>query len=188
MAASLTPLPPDAAASPAGDAPISPRSDLADAVFWTVLGLAVLIGSVTMDRLEQQHINPYTVPGLLPGLLGLMMIVLGGILALRSWQRGALHTPAAPTTPDQREQWRRIWIVTALCATYCVVLIGHGLPFWLASTIYVTGSILILQRLSRHADTRRDSAMAAVKALVIGLSSALITHAVFQNLFLVRLP
>jgi hypothetical protein len=187
MAASLTPSP-DPAASPPGDAPISPRSDLADAGFWIVLGIAVLIGSLTMDRLEQQHINPYTVPGLLPGLLGLMMIVLGSILALRSWRRGALQMPAAPITADHREQWRRIWIVTALCATYCVVLIGHGLPFWLASTIYVTGSILILQRLSRDEETRRLSPMAMFKALVIGLSAALITHAVFQNLFLVRLP
>ena len=44
---------------------------------------------------------------------------------------------------------------------YGVVLIGHGLPFWLASTIYVTGSILILQRLSRDADERRFDAARA---------------------------
>jgi hypothetical protein len=186
MTSATTPA--DPAAPPHHDAPISPRADLADAAGWIVLGIAVLIGSITMDRLEQQHINPYTVPGLLPGLLGLMMIVLGGILALRSWRRGALQMPAARADADAHEQWRRIWIVTALCATYCVVLIGHGLPFWLASTIYVTGSILILQHLSRDEDTRRLSVMAAVKALVIGLSSALITHVVFQDLFLVRLP
>ena len=32
---------------------------------------------------------------------------------------------------------------------YGVVLVGHGLPFWLASTIYVTASILLFRRLSR---------------------------------------
>jgi hypothetical protein len=26
------------------------------------LGVAVLIGSITMDRLEKQDVNPYTVP------------------------------------------------------------------------------------------------------------------------------
>ena len=51
--------------------------------------------SFAMDRLEAQHINPYTVPGLLPGLLGIVMILLGGLLALRSWRRGALHQSAA---------------------------------------------------------------------------------------------
>ena len=74
-----------------------PRSDLADAAFWIVLGVAVLIGSFTMDRLERQGVNPYTVPGLLPGLLGIAMMALGGILALRSLRRGALIVPPAQT-------------------------------------------------------------------------------------------
>ncbi|HTP73807.1 MAG TPA: tripartite tricarboxylate transporter TctB family protein [Burkholderiaceae bacterium] len=170
------------------EAPISPRSDLAGSLGWIAFGVAVLIGSVTMDRLEEQHINPYTAPGLLPGLLGAMMILLGSVLALRSLGRGALRFTVAPTSADQREEWRRVGIVLGLCATYCVVLIGHGLPFWLASAVYVTGSILILQRISRDAQTRLMSLRTVVKALVIGLSAAVITHLVFQDLFLVRLP
>ena len=47
-----------------------------------------------------------------------MMIVLGSILALRSWRRGALHQATAPATADEREQRRRIWIVIALCIAY----------------------------------------------------------------------
>ena len=167
---------------------IAPRSDLADGAFWIVLGVAVLIGSVMMDRLERQGVNPYTVPGLLPGLLGIAMIALGAVLALRSLRRGALDV--RPVAPDalERERWRRIWVVTGLCVGYGVVLIGHGLPFWLSSTIYVTGSILILQRLSRDADERRFTARALVKALVIGVGSGVITSVVFQELFLVRMP
>ena len=174
------------------DAPTGPRSDLADSVGWIVLGIAVLIGSITMDRLEAQHINPYTVPGLLPGLLGVTMVVLGGVLALRSWRRIAQHGPAAPADADQREDqrehWRRIAIVAALCITYCVVLIGHGLPFWLASAIYVAGSIVILQRIGRDDPAQALAPRSVIKALVIGLTSAVITHLVFQDLFLVRLP
>lgn len=175
-------------ADPAAPHRHAPRADLADGIGWIVFGFAVVIGSVTMDRLEQQHINPYTVPGLLPGLLGLAMILLGGVLGLRSWRRGALQRPAPALDPDQREQWRRIAIVSALCLAYCVVLIGHGLPFWLASAIYVTGSILILQRISRDDAQRRLSSRALLKALAIGIGSAVITHLMFQNLFLVRLP
>ena len=171
-----------------GDLPDSPRSDLSQGLGWIALGLAILIGSITMDRLERQDVNPYTVPGLLPGLLGLVMMLLGSILALRSWRRGALREAALPVTPDQREQRRRIAIVIALCLGYGVVLVGHGLPFWLASTIYVTGSILILQRLSREPQTRRLTLHAVIKALVIGLGAAVITQLVFQELFLVRLP
>jgi hypothetical protein len=175
-------------ASPHGDVPIEPRSDLKDAAGWTAFGAAVLIGSIRMDRLEQQHINPYTVPGLLPGLLGIAMILLGVTLGLRSWRRGALHHAGAATTAHQREEWRRIWIVIALCGMYCVGLIGHGLPFWLASTIYVTGSILILHRMSRDPLLHTLSLKAVLKALAIGLGAALSTHWVFQELFLVRMP
>jgi hypothetical protein len=174
--------------APDAERAIHPRSDLHDGLGWMALGIAILIGSITMDRLEQQHINPYTVPGLLPGLLGLVMILLGGIMALRSWRRGALTLPVPAAGADEREQRLRIWVVVALCMGYAVVLVGHGLPFWLASAIYVTGSILILQRLSRDADERRFTARALVKALVIGVGSGVITSVVFQELFLVRMP
>ena len=168
--------------------PIPPRADLHDALGWMALGVAVLIGAVTMDRLERQHINPYTIPGLLPGLLGIAMILLGVVLGLRSWRRGAFRLPKEPPPPHRAEERRRIWVVTALCVGYGGVLIGRGLPFWLASAIFVTGSIVILQRMSRDPRARRLSARGVANALVIGLSAALITHVVFQALFLVRLP
>ncbi|MGZ5216544.1 MAG: hypothetical protein ACXWKD_10145, partial [Caldimonas sp.] len=64
-------------------------TDLRGGLGWVVFGGAVLIGSLRMDRLEAQHINPYTVPGLLPALLGIVMVLLGVLLVVRSWRRGA---------------------------------------------------------------------------------------------------
>jgi hypothetical protein len=168
--------------------PIPPRADLHDALGWIAFGVAVLVGSITMDRLERQHINPYTIPGLLPGLLGIAMILLGTVLGLRSWRRGAFRLPKEPPSQHGAEERRRIGVVIALCVGYGAVLIGHGLPFWLASAIYVTGSIMVLQRMSGDPHERRLNARGAAKAVVIGLSAALITHVVFQELFLVRLP
>lgn len=167
---------------------ITPRSDFRGGVAWMLLGAAVLIGSVTMDRLEQQHINPYTVPGLLPGLLGIGMLLLGGILALRSWRRGAFAQAPAPSTALQRETRKRVWVVIALCSIYSVPLIGHGLAFWIASAIFVTGSILVMQRMSSDPGESRLTPRFWAKAIVIGLASAVVTQLVFQELFLVRLP
>jgi hypothetical protein len=167
---------------------ISPRSDLRGGLGWMVLGGAVLIGSLTMDRLEQQNINPYTIPGLLPGILGIAMLLLGGLLALRSWRRGALSQPHLPFTEHQREVRRRVWTVIALCTVYSVGLIGHGIPFWAASAVFVVASIVILQRMNRDDVERRLTPKFWVKAIVIGVSAAVITHLVFQELFLVRLP
>lgn len=169
-------------------APASARADLRQGLGWMMLGLAVLAGSITMDRLEQQSVNPYTVPGLLPGLLGLAMVMLGGVLALRSWRRLALLPAAAATDPGTAQARWRVWIVIALCVGYGVLLIGHGLPFWLASTIYVTASILILQRLGRDEEARRLTWASGLRALIIGAGAALVTQVVFQQMFLVRLP
>ena len=188
MTAPVTSAPDQPAADPHAEPPIHPKSDLRDAIGWIALGVAILIGSLTMDRLERQNINPYTVPGLLPGLLGLMMILLGGILLLRSWRRGALRVAEPARTADDREQSRRIWVVVALCLGYAVGLVGHGIPFWLASAIYVTVSILILQRMSRDPEERRLTPKAWLKALVIGLATGVITAVMFEQLFLVRMP
>lgn len=169
-----------------GHAP--PRADFKDAVGWLAFGVAVLVGSITMDRLEQQNINPVTVPGLLPGLLGIAMILLGLVLGLRSWRRGAFTQSVAPATAHEREERKRVWIAVALCTGYGVVLVGHGIPFWLASTIYVIASILVFQRLSADPAERRIDLRSVIKAVVIAVAASVVTWLVFERLFLVRLP
>src|SRR3954468_3821291 len=85
---------PPASASHEADVAVSARTDFLSALGWMALGIAILIGSVTMDRLKNQDINPYTIPGLLPGLLGIAMIILGALLAARSWHSGMFSEPA----------------------------------------------------------------------------------------------
>ncbi|MEP7058553.1 MAG: tripartite tricarboxylate transporter TctB family protein, partial [Caldimonas sp.] len=147
-------------------------SDLRGAVGWLVLGVAVLVGSLRMDRLESQGANPYTAPGLLPALLGIAMILLSALLALRSWRRGgaAKNSPRIELDPAVA---RRLALVIGLVLVYAVGLVGHGLPFWLASTLYVTASILILQRPQRVAAGRSVSLRDVLFALAVGLGSGL---------------
>lgn len=167
---------------------ITPRSDFWQGVGWMVFGLVVLVLSITMDRLQSQNINPYTIPGLLPGLLGIAMMLVGGIVAVRSWRRGAFDHPREPFTAHQREVRKRVWTVVALVTVYSVVLVGHGLPFWVASAIFIAGTILILQRMSQAEEERRLTPRLWIKALVIGVLASVITQVVFQDIFLVRLP
>ncbi|MFT3819035.1 MAG: tripartite tricarboxylate transporter TctB family protein [Rubrivivax sp.] len=182
--------------SPTGSAPqapaahggASPRSDLRDGIGWAALGVATLAGSITMDRLESQGINPYTVPGLLPGLLGIALILLGLLMALRGWRRGALQPQAHADDPLRTQLRRRVALAIVLCVGYSVVLVGHGLPFWLASALYITVSILVFQRLSLDEAERRLGLRAWVQALVIGVGVSLVIALVFERVFLVRLP
>jgi len=170
------------------DTPAPPRADLKDAAGWMLLGIAALVGSWRMERLESQNINPYTVPGLLPGLLGLAMLLLGAVLGLRAWRAGGATQAEPLPTADQREQRKRVLIAIALCCGYAVVLVGHGIPFWIASSIYVTGSILLFQRLHRDPQERILTPRSWAKALAIGIISSVTIWLVFERVFLVRMP
>ncbi|MGZ5156552.1 MAG: tripartite tricarboxylate transporter TctB family protein [Caldimonas sp.] len=162
-------------------------TDLRGGLGWVVFGGAVLIGSLRMDRLEAQHINPYTVPGLLPALLGIVMVLLGVLLVVRSWRRGARFS-GGPRLAMDGATLHRLGIVIGLIVVYTIVLLGHGLPFWVGSSLYVAASIVLLQAPQRAAAGRRLGWRELVFAATVGLGSGVIITVVFQEAFLVRLP
>ncbi len=165
----------------------SGRADFLGALAWIGLGLAILIGSITMDRLEAQDVNPYTIPGLLPGLLGIAMMILGSLLAIRSGRRGLARGPARDSTA-RRAEIKHLFLVLVLCLTYGVVLVGHGLPYWLASALFVSTAIPFLQGPARRAAGQRLTVRAIGIAVVIGLGAGGIVTLVFQKIFLVHPP
>jgi hypothetical protein len=176
------------ASSPGGQDDIAGlRGDFLSGFGWMGLGIAILIGSVMMDRLENQDINPYTIPGLLPGLLGIAMTILGALLALRSW-RPHLLASAASAAPVDRAGIKRLVLVLGLCLVFGVALVGHGLPFWLAAAIFVTVAILSLQYQGSQSTAPKPGVRALLKAAAIGLGAGLAITVVFQEIFLVRLP
>jgi hypothetical protein len=152
------------------------------------LGLAILIGSITMDRLEAQDVNPYTIPGLMPGLLGIAMLILGALLAGRSWRRGLAQTATAGKSVRHPGEWKHLILVLVLCLTFATLLVGHGLPFWLASALFVSAAIPSLQGPQRRAAGQKLTWRAVAIAIVIGISAGGIITIVFQKVFLVHLP
>jgi hypothetical protein len=119
-----------------------------------------------------------------PGLLGIAIGLASVILIVRALKAGALtdiHWPKIHLA----EHWRLI-AVLVLCLCYAVGLVAHGLPFWLASAIFVAVFIFVFQ----FAERRREGALprGILVAVTVGLVSGLVIHYVFQDLFLVRLP
>jgi hypothetical protein len=168
---------------PAADGePASPRADLADAAGWLLLGVAVLAASLAMDRLGDQDVPPFAAPGLLPGLLGIGLVLLGAVLLTRSLRQG--RAVAVTTAPGQ--QLGRAALAIALCVLFGAVLVGHGLPFWLAAAVFVTVAILLLQRGQPH--ERRFDIGNILVAAAIGLGTGAVVTVLFQQVFLVRLP
>ncbi len=164
----------------------SARSDLADALGWLGLGAAVLIGSIRMDRLQDQDINPYTIPGLLPGLLGIALLLMGAVLAWRSWSRGAWTHDGGSDAGATGSV--RLFVVIALCVAFDTALVGHGLPFWVAASVFVTVAILALQQGERRAAGPSLTLRAVATAALIGLGAGGGVSFLFQSIFLVHLP
>jgi Tripartite tricarboxylate transporter TctB family len=177
-----------APASPTEEDVAGLRSDFMSAIGWMALGIAILIGSVTMDRLEKQDINPYTIPGLLPGLLGIAMTILGALLAARSWRPHLISTATMVDASVRRAERKRLLLVLGLCLTFGMILVGHGLPFWLAAAIFVTASIIGLQYQQSDSIGQKSNARLFIKAAAIGLGAGIVITMLFQEIFLVRLP
>jgi len=182
--------PPAPALDPHGPkAPVhaAARSDFIGALLWMAFGIAVTIGSWNMDRLENQDINPYTVPGLVPGLLGVAVVFFSLLMLVRAWRQGALApTGGSVEKPGSATQGKRFAIVLALCLILDVVLLGHGLPFWAAAALYVAATISILQYPQRKANGQVLRGL--IVAAATGIAAGVIITLVFQNFFLVRLP
>lgn len=162
-----------------------PRGDRRFGIFWTAVGLAIVVESWRMDRLEQQHINPWTAPGLVPGLLGLVIAVLGLVLLLRRPVTADDPSDAAQSADAQAEPWR-VGLALLLTTGFGAGVLGTGVPFWLAAGGFVFLAILLFEWPERRA--AGTLAKGAIQAAIIATCAAAAITLVFQEIFLVRLP
>ena len=179
--------PPGASAdAPGGDTTTPGHADLLTGIVMVVLGVLVVWWSWEMPRLEARRIHPLTVPGLVPGILGLALAFCGAVLAAPAWRALA-----------DAEGWRRfarlfvspeaarVVVTAALALLFPLGLVGR-LPFWAASALFVFLFIVVFER-GFAASPRpwwRTLLTAALQAAIVG---GLVT-VVFQYGFLVRLP
>jgi putative tricarboxylic transport membrane protein len=134
-----------------------------------------------MDRLEALHINPWSAPGLMPGVLGALMIVFGAALFVR-----ALARADAEIEPTQASG-ARVALAVFLCFGYAAGLLGHGFPFWLTSAAFLFTAIFAFRWLDRDSDYPSLARLAASSA-AIALGAAFAIGLLFEQVFLVRLP
>jgi putative tricarboxylic transport membrane protein len=164
----------------------SARADLYGGLFWIALGTAIVVGAWRMDRLERLGVSFFTAPGLMPGILGLLIILFGVVLATRALREGALLTEQRPALLLNRDTLKRVGVTLALSVGFAIVLVGHGLPFWVAAALYLFAQIMVLQYPERRAKGELGRGIALAAAVAVA-AAAMIAF-VFQYIFLVRLP
>jgi len=161
------------------------KADFVTGLVLVVLGSAVVVESVRMPRFAELDINPYTIPGLVPGVLGVVILVLGACLCVRAARAGGWRLGAEGGAWAHDPAVRRLVLAVLLCLGYAAGLVGR-LPFWLASAVFVTLFVALFERplATSAAERRRRLAFAVVFG---GIVAAAVSY-VFQEIFLVRLP
>ncbi|HSH90877.1 MAG TPA: hypothetical protein VK996_12900, partial [Ramlibacter sp.] len=99
-------------------------------------------------------------------------------------KRGALR----PVEAGPRiEGWGRMaWVFAAMFA-YSVIFVGHGLPFWLVTGVFVSGFVFFFDR-ERQTALGRSTLKQGLLALVCGVVTSAVVTLAFQEIFYVRLP
>ncbi len=156
------------------------RSDLWGGAGWVVFGLAIVAGSVRMDRFESMGAQLYTMPGFVPGMIGGLIALLGVVLMLRGWVRRA-EDRAPHTEPAEPLLNRRIVSTMALTLVYAGLLIGRA-PFWLVTALFVAAFVAVF------IPGETPPARRATVAVLAGVLTSAVVTVVFQQVFLVRLP
>ncbi len=164
-----------------------PRADLWAGTGFLALGAVTAVESWRMPRFEQLEVNPWSVPGLVPGLIGVVLLFLGAILMLRALREGALRPGAGPAGElgFDAEGRRRTFLALLLTLGYAVGLVGR-VPFRTATFVFVFAFIALfrIERGMARALLLRELVFAALEALLVALAVGF----VFERLFYVRLP
>jgi hypothetical protein len=187
---------------PAGEK--MPRADFITSILLMALSAFVIIESLRMPRLEHRNINPYTIPGMVPAILGVIMGVLSITLFFRAMRYGGYrlskHAPVATSSASTGTAgngsmqpvgfWRkpetlRVLLTVGFCLLYAIILVGWA---WypIATFLYVFGFIVIFEydRTKAPGEQKRIYILAGVEALL----TAVLVSVVFRYVFLIRLP
>jgi hypothetical protein len=165
-----------------------PRADFITSIGLIAFGIAVLVLSIQMPRFEEQGVNRFSVPGIVPGFLGTIVAILGLVLFIRSIIRKGYKLGLNGTAIGRffRAEMTKRFAVTIL------VSVGYGwgllsrVNYEVATAIYIFVFILIFDVKWRQGMKRQW-----IKILVAAIIAVLVGGVVgttFRRLFLVNLP
>lgn len=164
------------------------RRDFFTSLVLIVFGLVVAFESWRMPRFENVGGSLATAPGLVPGLLGVVIVLFGLVMLVRSVRAGAFEPRtdhAEAPESGGRESFRRLLLMLALSIGYAGVLVGR-IPFSLATFLYVFAAVGIFDW--RAEDPPGVKAIRLAVAATEALAVAVVVTLVFERIFLVTLP
>jgi hypothetical protein len=165
-----------------------PKADFITSILLICFGGWVTIHSYHMPRFENLEANPFSVPGIVPGILGTVIVLLSGVVLIRSLRRNGYRlgiTRASIADFFKNPSMQRMVLTLLICMVYGLILIGN-IDYYLSTFLFVTAFLLLFQY-RRSAPLYGQKKM-ILASLVQALLTAAIVGAVFRYLFLVVLP
>lgn len=159
--------------------------DLAVTTILLAIGIAQLVGGYTMDRLEVRRIHPASIPGLLPMILGVAMVIIAGLQLWGLLRRKDGNDSTHVSGFIDRSELLKLLGLIAICAAYALFLVGR-IHFWAASSLFVASFIMVFEISPGMA--RKALATTIIRAVVIAVLFGGALSYLFEDLFLVRLP
>jgi len=160
------------------------RADFYTGIIMMTFGITAIVMALQMPRIER---DPYSSPGVLPGFLGVVITGLSLVMFVRSvirtkGQVGFSRSSVKSFFADIGT--RRVIITTILCVAYALLL-GKVL-FPLLTFVFILIFVIVFEY--DRTITFKPQIKKVLIALLVALISSLSITAVFQYLFLVRLP
>jgi uncharacterized membrane protein len=163
------------------------KADFFTSIILTIFGTAILVISLQMPTMADRNQSVFSAPGIVPGFIGIMLIVLSISMLLRSLKNKVLaeiRNGVIPKEALKQVTTQRIGITLALCLGYGFALGKMWFPIPTFTFIFV---FIFLFEYDFKAALKPQTKKVAV-ALIIALITTILVTLVFQKLFLVNLP
>ena len=168
--------------------PDMPKADFVTSLVLLAFSAAVIMLSLRLPRLEHRDINEWTIPGLVPALIGGVIGLMAIVLLIRALRWGGHRLGLSPKRLREfadMAELRRAVATIAICLFYALVLVGL-VPYVVGTFLFVFLFILLFtyQREIPIRQQGKTILVAAVEALIVSTAVA----SLFRYVFLVRLP
>lgn len=165
-----------------------PKADFLTSIFLICFGISIVVQSFFMPRFESIDADPFSVPGIIPGILGIIIIALSFIVLIKSLKKKGYQLEINSSSLSHYwhdKSTKRLLITLFISMIYGMALVGN-IHFVLASFIYVLSFIILFEY--RPSVALKKQWKVVTLALVQAVLVSGIIGAVFRYLFLVDLP
>jgi putative tricarboxylic transport membrane protein len=163
------------------------RKDFITSIVLIAFSLSVIVFSYTMPRLERRGIDPFSAPGVVPGMIGIILLILALILFFRSVRHGGylFLQPGGEREGVQRGASLRVGMTLALSLIYAIGLLGR-IDYTICTLLYIFVFVVVFEY--RWGEPLGSQLKILGYALLQALIASFLITIVFRKLFLVDLP